>query len=237
MNLKQAENNLEQLIQDYKLSKKISVAIVKEWILNDEGDSVMDALNRFMKKWSKYFNSINDIDKSNQILNTFQDAWNYFPHNSLNGKSPDQKARDYHKSENPRKKVNVGKMPDVVVGNHKMSWSAYETMLKEMECAQVPFKKWIDWLLPEYLSHLENLYKEKTIEKHFDVAEVYFRRVLHVGFVNFNQIPPDFIQIEFPLWWQTHIMYSSLTENEVLSSLKKLYTYVYETNSDSKELD
>ena len=80
MNPKQAENNLEQLIQNYKLSKKLSVAAVKDWALNDEGVSAMDASNQFMKKWFKYFASIDDPDEFNCILQTFQDAWNYFPH-------------------------------------------------------------------------------------------------------------------------------------------------------------
>jgi hypothetical protein len=49
---------------------------------------------------------------------------------------------------------------------------------------------------------------------------------LQVGFVTFDHIRPEFIKKEFPVWWQTHAMFSTLKEKEVSSSIKKLFTYI-----------
>jgi len=227
---KEVEKNLEKLFADYTLTNKLSVKTIKDWIYNDEGDSAMEASHLFQKKWFKYFPNINDLDEINHVLHTFTDAWNYFPHKSLSGKSPYQKVKEAYKeppqNETPSKK----EMPNVVVGGIEMNWKEYEQMLKKMEKVQAPFKKWIKKdLLPEYEHYLRKSYTDKTVAKHFGVANIFFDRVLHVGFVHLDLVRKAFIQKEFPKWWQTHVMMSNLSEKEVLSSLKRLFEFISQT--------
>ncbi len=46
-NAKIVEENLRKLLAEHKLSGKLSFKMIKNWILNDEGESVIDASNRF----------------------------------------------------------------------------------------------------------------------------------------------------------------------------------------------
>ena len=63
--------------------------------------------------------------------------------------------------------------------------------------------RWIEErALPAYKSFLESKYKtKKTIDKHYDVADHFFKRALHVGFLDFEKIRPAFAVWEFPDWW------------------------------------
>ena len=114
-----------------------------------------------------------------------------------------------------------GAMPAVTVGGITRSWDDHWKMIKRMEELQKPFKQWIEErALPGYRKFLQTKYKTKrTIEKHYDVADNFFKRVLHVGFLDFEQIRPAFAVWEFPDWWPSHILYSNLTEDQVWSSL------------------
>ncbi|MDD4271496.1 MAG: hypothetical protein PHF50_01685 [Patescibacteria group bacterium] len=227
-NAKIVEKNLSQLLKEYKLSKKLSLEIIKDWIFNDEGESAMDASNRFRKKWYKYFARVKDMDEMNNVLQHFTDAWNYFPHQSLGGKSPCEIMEEEIKKRPKQLQQQNGDMPKVRVGGHEMEWEEYQKMLKEMELLQRPFRNWAEkHLLPKYKKYLRQDYKKETAEKHFEVADIFFERVLHVGFIEFNQIRKEFIQKEFPHWWQTHVLMSNLNEQEVLNSLKILFQYIF----------
>jgi len=93
---------------------------------------------------------------------------------------------------------------------------------------QKPFRNWVEkYLLPKYKESLGQDYKKAIAKKHFEVADIFFERVLHVGFIEFNQIRKEFIQKEFPHWWQTHVLMSNLSEREVLNSLKILFQYIF----------
>lgn len=224
---KSVEQNLQKLLDNYGLTKKLTVQTVKDWVFNDEGDSAVDASNRFHKEWLKYFrDEVKDLDELNNLMQIFVDAWNYFPHQPLDGKSPFEKIQ-----EAPKEKSTDGggerEMPGVIVGGHKMSWDDYWTMIKEMERLQVPFKTWIEEeILPKYEKFLKNHLKPKTQEKYLDVAHVFFRRILHVGFIEFDQIREGFVQREFPHWWQTHVMFRDLSEKEIVSSLRKFFQFI-----------
>ena len=81
------EAMLDELIVEYKLEDRLSVEIVKEWILNETGDP-MQANKEYIAKWDSFFDvSLSDY-KYQMIMDAFTDAWNYFPHKSLGGKSP-----------------------------------------------------------------------------------------------------------------------------------------------------
>ena len=95
---------------------------------------------------------------------------------------------------------------------------------------------WIEKdLLPKYQIFLSQKYQKYTLNKHLEVADHFFHRVLHVGFITLEEIRKDFIQKEFPRWWQTHVLTDSLSEKEIISSLKMLFEFielVYGINQD-----
>lgn len=59
------------------------------------------------------------------------------------------------------------------------------------------------------------------------VADIFFQRALCLGFIEFKDFRQDFIQKEFPKWWQTHVLMSNLTEEEVLLSLKEFFQFLF----------
>ncbi len=219
------EKELQGLIDKHKLSNQLSVEKIKGWVFNERGKS-MEAVNKFMKKFIDSFQDTNDKD-FNKILEIANDCWNYFPHKILGGKSPDQMMHQEIKKHSELKNKEEQKMPKMIAGGKEMEWKEYEEMIKEMERQQQPFKEWIDKeLLPRYKEFLEKTLSEKTAEMHYGVADIFLERVLHVGFIEFGQIRNDFIQREFPRWWQIHVLMNSLKEKEVLSSLKKLFQFI-----------
>ncbi len=224
--IKTTEKNLQNLLDEYKLSGKITVEIVKEWVWNADGESAMEASHKFQKKWMKYFSRVKNIKELNRILQIFVGAWNYFPHKALGGKSPNEKVQEALKK-NPELANKNRKLPDFVVGGRKMAWNEYWTMIKEMEKQQTPFKAWADEdLMPKYEKFLGQTVGKNTAKKHKMIARIFFERVLQIGFIEFEMIRKDFIQKEFPHWWQTHVVLSDLSEKEVLSSLKKLFQFI-----------
>lgn len=225
--IESTEKNLQKLLDKYKLSEKMTVVTIRDWIWNDEGERGLDAVHRFQKKWMKYFARIRNIDELNSIMQVFTDAWNYFPHKSLKGKSPEQMVEESLKKNPSLAKKDNQRMPDMIVGGVKMPWDEYWKMIREMERLQIPFKNWIKSdLLPKYKKFLGQKFSERTIAKHYEVADIFFERVLRVGFIEFEQIRKDFIQKEFPRWWQTHVMMNNLSEKEVISSLRNLFEFI-----------
>lgn len=89
------EKRITRLIKKYDLGKKLSFSIVKEWIYNDEGKSVIDSSRQYQTKWFKYFEKRFKGDGDiNEALTIFTDAWNYLPHRSLDGMSPYEKYNE-----------------------------------------------------------------------------------------------------------------------------------------------
>jgi len=222
---KQVEEELQQLFEKYKLTKKLSVKVIKDWIYNSKNTNVMEAVNLYQKKFLAYFKKAYETDGFDEILQICMDAWNYFPHKALDGKSPQQMSEEIYGNE-PKNEQDQA-MPKIIVGGRQMEWDDYWSMIKEMEHLQAPFKNWLEKdFKPKYKKFLHQKYKKKTIEKHFQVAEFFFDRVLHLGFLELEQIRKNFIQKEFPRWWQTHVLMDSLTEKEVVSSLRKLFEFI-----------
>jgi hypothetical protein len=215
------EKRLERLIAEHK-AKNISVAEIKRRIFETGDEDVMRDSNLFHKWWMHCFRRANEktFDK---LLQAFQDAWNTFPHRSLKGKSPQQVMQNELRKhpECAQKGADRKRMPTVRVGNTEMEWDDYHAMLKRMEKQQKPFKRWIEErALPAYRAFLETKYKtKKSVEKHYDTADHFLKRALHVGFLDFEQIRPAFAVWEFPYWWPSHILYSNLNEEQVWSSL------------------
>lgn len=233
---KQVEQELQRLLEQYKLTDKLSVADFKDWIYNSQNSNTMKDVNLYQKKFLKYFTRVKDIDKLNQILQVFMDAWNYFPHQALKGKSPQQMVESLYNNRKQPVIPDKKKMPKMIVGGQEMSWDDYWAMIKEMEYQQIPFKNWTEKdLLPKYKKFLNQQYQKDTVNKHYEVADIFFERALHVGFLTLEEIRKDFIQKEFPHWWQTHVLMNSLKEQEILFSLERMFEFielVYKINKE-----
>lgn len=86
-------------------------------------------------------------------------------------------------------------MPTVTVGGHEMLWDDYWQMIREMEKRQIPFKKWIKKeVLPKYKKYLQSTTNKNDRGPWYEVANIFFDRVLHVGFLSLGHIRKDFIQ-------------------------------------------
>lgn len=221
---------LNALFKKYGIADKVTVKDVKNWVFNATGP-VMEASNKFNKKCLNLFPPTDDIDEMNYIMQKFVDAWNFFPHKALQEKSPEEMYRTTYgeKAKNRSSNRNNKKpMPKVRVGDREMEWDEFQTMIKEMEKAQKPFKKWIEKdALPKYEKYLTQIIKtKKDCEEHYGIADLFFQRALHLGFVNLKSIRPAFIHEEFPKWWPTHVIYSDLKPTEVKKSLELLYKFM-----------
>ena len=231
LSVKTIEKQLQDFIDKRKLGGVISVAKVKDWIFNDYGDTAMDSVNRYNKKFLESFVNSFDDDNFDQILELSTNCWNYFSHKSLSGKSPKQVAEKEAKLNNKTDGERNKAMPDVVVGNVKMSWEENQRMLKEMERAQKPFKGQIDKeFLPSYKKFIMEKIdlSEEAKEKYVMVAEKFFDRALWLGFVNYQTIRADFAKYEFPKWWQSHVLFVNYDENQVWLSLRHLISFIKE---------
>ncbi len=229
-NLAQIEKALNTLFEKYDVQNKVSVADVKKWIWNATGEA-MEASNKFHKKCLNLFPSTEDIDEMQDIMQVFVDAWNFSPHKELDGKSPDELYREVY-GQNPEADAPAQKgkqlMPKVIVGGREMEFDQFQLMIKEMEKKQEPFKEWIETdALPKYKKYLAQTVKsKKACEEHYSVADLFFQRVLHVGFLELKDIRPSFIRSEFPSWWPSHVMYSDLKPSEVKKSLEMLFDFI-----------
>ncbi len=89
-NQKIIKKELEEVIEKYNLADKFSAEDVISWVADEDDPDVMRANREYQSKWLGYFAKIENMDELNRILQIFTNAWNYFPHKSLNGKSPIQ---------------------------------------------------------------------------------------------------------------------------------------------------
>ncbi|KKQ71635.1 MAG: hypothetical protein UT33_C0008G0053 [Candidatus Peregrinibacteria bacterium GW2011_GWC2_39_14] len=227
---KQVEKDLKSLFEKYNVQEKVSVDDIKNWIWNATG-SAMTASNKYNKKCLNLFSPIDDIDELNDVMQVFVDAWNFFPHKALKGKSPHEAYLEIYgerAGEQPRDMKDRAERPKVMVGGHEMELDEFHAMIKEMEKAQKPFKEWIEKdALPKYQKYLEQIVKtEKACEEHYSVADLFFQRALHLGFIDLKSIRQDFIQKEFPHWWPTHVMYSNLKPAGVKKSLSLFFEFI-----------
>ncbi|HPT08595.1 MAG TPA: hypothetical protein PLE28_02785 [bacterium] len=221
------EKALVDMIGKYKLEKKLSVEKIKSLIFKDNHLSVSEAFNKFQAKVFKYFPVIDDIDELNEIFIVLSDAWNYFPHEALGGKSPCEVASISLIKEKGEQDVFDKTMPRVNVGGQEMSWEEYQEMIEKMEKLQIPFKNWIDYILKEYKNFLSKAsMSAKVIDKHYKIADIFFERVLYIGCLNIEDIPASFIHEDFPKWWQTHVLFDNSNKKVVISSLYKLFNFI-----------
>lgn len=87
-NIENIKQRLGLLINKYNLTKELSVDMVINWVSEENEPDAMKSNRKYQNKWMKYLETITDIDEVNQFIEVFTDIWNYFPHKSLNNKSP-----------------------------------------------------------------------------------------------------------------------------------------------------
>jgi len=85
-NEKTVSAELEKFIRENDL--KISVDDIKKSIFEETG-SPMDAVTKFLKMCQGQVNK----DAFTAGFGLFQDAWNFYPHKNLNGKSPSEVSK------------------------------------------------------------------------------------------------------------------------------------------------
>jgi hypothetical protein len=82
----EAEEKLVLIIKKYGLEKYTSISEIRDFILKDTGGDVRSANNRYFKMVLSVLVHIGE--DVNDALQAFVDAWNWFPHGALKGKSP-----------------------------------------------------------------------------------------------------------------------------------------------------
>ncbi|HCC29093.1 MAG TPA: hypothetical protein DEQ03_03390 [Marinilabiliales bacterium] len=217
--------NLTELISKKK-SKGLTVTMVKKMVENEDGDPKV-SVNNYVMKTMKGFQNKKSVDELNKIVGIFMDFWNYWPHKSLGNKSPsDLITKEMEKHEKCQSKIEDTK---VRVGNTEMSWDKYELMLKRMEETQKPFKKWLnEKFKPDYFTYLKNMYSKRVYETRRDVCDLFFDRCLYLGFTDLEKIRPEYAIIEFPFWWQTHVMWGSLSETRISGYIEDMFVFIYD---------
>lgn len=220
------ERHVTELIERFGLQEKMSLKEVKQRIYESDGDDSMQANNLYTKWWLQMLPrgawEKLSTKEMNAILQTMADAWNVFPHRALDGKSPQEKMIELYGENAFSKNVKEEKvMPRVTVGGQEVSWEEHQAMLKRMEKAQKPFRKWVEkTAMPAFEEYLAHRYKSgRTREKYRSVADVFLQRVLYVGFRDYEEIRPEFVVWEFPEWWPSHVFDSNLDPDQVWSAL------------------
>ncbi|MCR4285270.1 MAG: hypothetical protein NUW00_00055 [Candidatus Kaiserbacteria bacterium] len=87
--VEEVEQQLVAILTQYAPTKQITVQEVKKWVWDESGDP-MRANKEYFEKWMMLFDLNFDDTDFKIIMDAFTDAWNYFPHKSLGGKSPRQ---------------------------------------------------------------------------------------------------------------------------------------------------
>lgn len=87
------ENKIEKLIKELNLQDEISLKELEEIILNEkEGNKEFNYLI------SMFVSKIPDINRANEVAQIISDAWNTFPHKSLDGLSPQEVIKNSNES-------------------------------------------------------------------------------------------------------------------------------------------
>jgi hypothetical protein len=191
---------------------------------NEFGDPKA-SVNKYVVRTLKSFKNEKSTDSLNEILEVFMSFWNNWPHKSLGNKSPSNMMTEaISKNKKNRTKTQD---PVVRVGNTEMSWDNYKIMLKRMEEAQAPFKKWLKKeLFPHYFAFLKNEYSKRIYENRKDVCKVFFKQCLYLGFIDLEKIRVGYALVEFPYWWQNHILWKTLSETRIRGYVRDIFVYI-----------
>lgn len=86
---REIENAINAVISYYSID--ITFEEIKNLILNEKDHNDLGALTEVFTR------KLNDVDEVNSVLRIINMAWNYFPHETLGGKSPHQITEEHRK--------------------------------------------------------------------------------------------------------------------------------------------
>lgn len=219
--LNDACKSLDEFIEYHSIKKASSQDII-DIVYNAEGD-VSEASGKYQKDCAKILGA----ERFFEIFEVLTDIWNHAPHKSMSGKSPYQIFNETYNAE-AESQDDEEQEATVICGDKHMTLKEHEEMIRQMTEVQKPFQKWIDEkFLPEYKEFLSTKFKKRGIEKHHEIARIFFERVLYVGFIRFEEMRLEFVFGEFPHWWQTHIIGMDIPENQIATSLEKALNFIY----------
>lgn len=243
--LTKEQNRLRRKFDELSKSLKLDKKISSDWIVNlvhEAGERWGEKAHlHFQKEISKKLSRLKKEEDVFSIIELAFQCWNYFPHKDMGNKTPFELAHELAEKQPPFPAKNKKTLPTVVVGDQKMSFQEYQAMLEEMERVQVPFRAWLKGeVLPKYKLYLETNFKKKTIEKHYSIADILCDRLFQVGFISPEHVRPDFLYVDFPIWWQTHVMFGNYNETTVENSVIDFMNYIDRTTGvvmDNEEIE
>lgn len=230
-NLKTEQGRVRQemdtLLATLKLQNKLSTDFIINLVYEAGARWGDKAHLNFQKDIYKKVGELKNPDDEFAVVQLAFECWNYFPHKDMDNKSPFERLQENP----PEPKSSEPEEPKIIVGDKKMSPKQYEEMIREMEKQQALFKDWLNNTLLAYKQYLEKNYKQKTIDKHYTIADILCDRILHVGFVSPEHVRPEFLYDKFPAWWQTHVMFGDFNETTVENSVAQFMDFIEKTTS------
>lgn len=190
---KEIEEDLVRLLDETE--SYFSLEDVKDIIYNEEEhDDFMKIVAMFDR---------GRPEEMGTILEVINDAWNYFPHKALGGKSPQEKMLEQFG--NDEKKF-TGEISNVKKQAEKQLSDELEKEKKlledHFEYAKKHTDEYLNWcfkeVLPNYEKHLKkSKLKKEKIEEALGVADIFLHRCGELGFFDFRRIHPGFFE-DFP---------------------------------------
>jgi hypothetical protein len=83
---------LEKLLNQLALPQSITVSDIEDIVWNESNTT------DFSRLIGMFIEGQTDINKTNEIMEIIQEAWNTYPHKNLGGKSPKQMVEEYRES-------------------------------------------------------------------------------------------------------------------------------------------
>ena len=225
--LQSVEKNLLSIIKKYKLAPKVSIDRVKEWVLNEAGETnPAKGFEKYTGTWTKFIPKIESLEEMDTVFSAFVDAWNYFPHKKLGNKSPvEAKQKTISAHVLPKESMEGLNIQSINNDNESLA----REMFNEIFRKQDPFVDWLyEDVLPEYEKHLESKIQTARIRKQrMAIAEIFFDRVLRAGIVDYEDIPEKFINHVFPKFWEQKVYPEPLSAQRVQGVLGDMVDFIY----------
>ena len=97
------EKRLSQIIQKYKVENTLSVEQIRTWVAEEDGPP-NTTYKQFIQRAFAPFGHVQDGKDAQRIISVLNDAWNFFPHNSLAGKTPMETLQEERDLDTQQKK-------------------------------------------------------------------------------------------------------------------------------------
>lgn len=218
-NMPAIEQQIEKLIKKHKIDNKLSVSEVKKWVFEADGATPLEAAGSFHQKVLEHFKKVKSAKERKEVMETFQNAWDFWPHKNLGNKSPQQVFLE---------KLNQEKQAQ---GKNEMALGDFlQELLVSKEAVLEKLQRHFKYtskakILPAYKEYLQGNYSIQTADKHFKVANLLIQKALWAGFIKYEDLRDDFIYGEFVTWWLNSSTVPILDENELIHSIDKFLKF------------